>query len=188
MILLFISILISFAYLFLMMHFISGWKSIPEEFLSKKSSELFISVIVPFRNEEAALPHLLERIAQQSHSNFELILVNDHSTDNSLQAIEPFLSKFPKLKIIQSEGLGKKNALKEGIAQADAGLVVCTDADCLPNKDWLKSIAQYQEKEIVDFLICPVKMSFGKMFFSKLQALEFTSLVASGAGAAGSGM
>ena len=169
-----------------MSHFVSGWKHLPEELLLDKSCELFISVVIAFRDEEKVLPQLLERIATQTHQAFELILVNDHSTDNSLQTIAAFSDLEEKVHLVEAIGTGKKNALKEGIVKAKGKLIVCTDADCLPTENWIKSIAQFQERENCDLIICPVRMSFGDSFFSKMQTLEFTSLITTGAGAAAS--
>jgi len=182
------SLFIAFIYFLLIACFVRGWNKLPEEKTGEEPCYLFISVIIPFRDECENLPSLLEKIAQQTHTCFELILVNDHSTDNSLQVVESFHNFLPNMQLIQAVGFGKKNALKEGIAQAKGELIVCTDADCVPTENWLKAIAQYQSKEACDMLICPVRMSQGETFFSKLQALEFASLIASGAGAAAAGM
>lgn len=184
----FLFICIGFAYFFLLMHFTSGWRHLPEEELLDKPSDFFISVIVPFKNEEKNLPQLLQNLILQSHKNFEIILIDDHSSDNSLMSIECLRSQFIQITTITAQGNGKKNALKEGISKAKGKLIVCTDADCQPLENWLKSIAQYQEREACDLIICPVKMIVGNTLFSKLQALEFASLIATGAGAAASNM
>ena len=63
-----------------------------------------------------------------------------------------------------------------------------TDADCLPSYHWLESIACFQRRNDCDMIICPVKLSGKDTFFSYIQILEFTSLVASAAGASGVGM
>ncbi len=188
MFIIFLAIFIGFAYLFLMLHLSSGWKNLEEEILSDKHSNLFISLVVPFKNEEENLAQLLEGIAAQTHPNFELILVNDNSTDNSLQIIEKYTSNISQLRLLNASGNGKKNALKEGISFAKGELIVCTDADCTPSKSWLQAIAQYQEKQNCDLIIAPVILEAKQSLFSKMQALEFTSLIATGAGAAASKM
>lgn len=179
---------IAFIYFLLIAYFVWGWNKLPEEKTGERACDLFISVIIPFRDECDNLPFLLKKISQQTHIRFELILVNDHSRDYSMQVIESFCNIIPNMQLIHAVGFGKKNALKEGIAKAQGALIVCTDADCVPTQNWLKSIAQYQIHEACDMLICPVRMCHGKTLFSKLQALEFASLIASGAGAAAVGM
>jgi cellulose synthase/poly-beta-1,6-N-acetylglucosamine synthase-like glycosyltransferase len=127
-------------------------------------------------------------MAQQSNQNFELILVNDHSEDATRNYIKTAQIHYPKIQLIDAVGHGKKNALREGILQSNGNLIITTDADCFPSYHWLESIACYQARYDCDLIICPVKLSGKENFFSYLQVLEFTSLVASAAGAAGMGM
>lgn len=178
----FLSIFLGFAYFFLIMNYANAWKNLEEESLTEEQSSHFLSVVVPFKNEEKNLPQLLQALSFQSYKNFELILVDDHSTDNSLLSIEAFLPHLP-IKIVKAQLNGKKSALKLGILQAMGDLIICTDADCIPSDNWLKSIVQYQEKVACDLIICPVLMTHSNTLFAKLQALEFTSLIVSGAGA-----
>ncbi|MDR1678318.1 MAG: glycosyltransferase [Prevotellaceae bacterium] len=172
---------ITLTYCFLILHFVSGWDGLPEEKTNDETGNLFVSVVIPFRNEAENLPHLLEKIAAQTYRNFELILVNDHSSDE-------FKIQDSTCKLINAQGFGKKSALKEGIAQARGELIVCTDADCLPSANWLKSIVQFAEKSQAGLIICPVRLASPHSVFEKLQTLEFVSLIVSGAGAAAVGM
>jgi cellulose synthase/poly-beta-1,6-N-acetylglucosamine synthase-like glycosyltransferase len=81
---------------------------------------------------------------------------------------------------------GKKHALEAGIEKARGKLIVTTDADCAHGPNWLRSIALFYTRKKPKLIIGPVKMK-GKGFFEQFQSLEFLSLVASGAGAAGLG-
>ena len=184
-----IALIISVLYLILISIFMIGWWRTPY-FVPRanKITDSKISIIVACRNEEANLPHLLSALTQQSYQNFELILVNDHSEDNTLTLIETSKGKFPNFLVVNATDFGKKNAIKEGILKATADLIVTTDADCIPSTKWLESIVNFQHVFPIDLIICPVKLSNHQNFFSQLQSLEFTSLVASGAGAAGAGM
>ena len=181
--------LIAFLYVTLIALFFIGWKRI-YAFVPKgnESINMLISVVVPCRNEEKHIRNLIACMAQQSNQNFELILVNDHSVDATRNYIKIAQQTFPKIQVIDAVGHGKKNALKEGIMQANGSLIITTDADCLPSYHWLESIACYQRKNNCDLIICPVKLSGKDSIFSYLQVLEFTSLVASAAGSAGVGM
>ena len=143
----------------------------------------FLSIVVCARNEEKNLPGLLHAIERQSYKNFELIIVNDHSTDTTESIICAFIAENPHFRIINATGEGKKNALKEGIAASSGEIIVQTDADCIPPEKWLETIAAYLAESGSDLIIAPVKMSFSSSF-EEMQALEFMSLVASGAGAA----
>lgn len=179
-----IFILFAFAYFFLITHFVSGWRSLPEQELESEECFIYLTLVIPFRNEENNLPVLLDKLAVQTHTRFQLILIDDHSTDNSFSLANSFLSRFDDAQLLKASGIGKKQALKQAVAQAKGDLIVCTDADCVPGADWLKSIAQFQSKEPCDLILGPLKMKEGDSIFSRLQVLEFSSLIACAAGSA----
>jgi cellulose synthase/poly-beta-1,6-N-acetylglucosamine synthase-like glycosyltransferase len=185
----FSTVLICFLYFVLVSVFFIGWKQI--SVFVPKGDELIltrISVIVACRNEEDHIRQLISCLAQQSYQNFELIFVNDHSDDATKNYIKSAQQTFPKIQLVDAIGFGKKNGLKEGILYSNGELIITTDADCLPSYHWLESIACFYMKYLTDLIICPVKLSGKDNMFSNLQALEFTSLIASGAGACGAGM
>lgn len=181
-------VFLAFAYLFLITHFVSGWKRLPEQKTDDIALSLYLTVIVPFRDEEQNLTNLLNSLKVQTYSQFQLILIDDHSKDNSYAIANSYLDIFPDLLLLKANSEGKKKALRQAIDHAKGELIVCTDADCVFESNWLKSIAEFQKKEQADFLVGPVKMTYGKDIFTRLQALEFISLVASGAGAIGVGI
>ena len=102
-----------------------------------------ISWIVPFKNEENNLDDFFRSIQQQSCFPEELILVNDGSTDGSLEVINRWISvfSFPVL-LVENQGTGKKQALTQGIGLARGEIVVCSDADCTFLPSFLSSISQ----------------------------------------------
>lgn len=187
----FISIFIGLLYCFLVLVFVVGWRRIPLFEPNKcvdLHSGLSVSVVIACKNEENNLPKLLSCLQIQSYQNFELILVNDHSTDATLSVMKAAQSLFANVKVIDAEMCGKKNALKEGIMSASGSLIITTDADCMPGYDWLMLICSFQQTQPSDLIICPVQLAAGESLFLRLQALEFNMLIASGAGAAGAGM
>ena len=184
-----IIVLISILYFVLVSVFSIGWRKNP--IFVPKGDELIhtgISVIVTCRNEEEHVRQLISCLAQQSYQNFELLFVNDHSEDATKNYIKSAQLTFPKIQLVDATGFGKKNGLKEGILKATGELIITTDADCLPSYHWLETIACFYMKYQSDLIICPVKLSCKDNLFSNLQALEFTSLIASAAGACGAGM
>lgn len=189
MLLISISIVVGVLYLFLILAFIIGWNQhYTFEPKGNESVTTKVSVIIACKNEQENIQHLISYIAQQSYQNFELIIVNDHSTDATKFLIKQAIPSFPKIKLLDAVGFGKKNAIKEGILHSTTDFIVTIDADCFPTFHWLESIVCFQKKLPSDLLICPVKISESEDFFLRIQALEFVSLVASGAGAAGIGM
>jgi len=176
-------------YLVLVSIFYKGWRQIAV-FVPKGDEviRIKISVIVACRNEKNHIRQLISCLAQQSFQEFELIIINDHSVDATRNYIKSAQETYPKIQLVDAAGFGKKNALIEGINISTGDLIITTDADCLPSYHWLESIACFYDKNPCDLIICPVKFSGKDNLFSNLQSLEFTSLIASGAGAAGAGM
>ncbi|MBO7316689.1 MAG: glycosyltransferase family 2 protein, partial [Paludibacteraceae bacterium] len=93
------------AYAFFSFLVIIGWKRIPQFKNGTTSHNTFISLIICCKNEEKHLPKLLESIRNQKYRNFELIIANDHSTDNSATILKQFTSPFAT-KIISTEKEG----------------------------------------------------------------------------------
>lgn len=166
---------------------IIGWKRTPKFEDNSSQQNTFISLIICCRNEEKKLPFLLQSIKNQTYKNFELIIVNDHSVDSTLQILEQFSDTFPT-KIISAKLEGKKNALRQGVENSKGELIVCTDADCILHPEHLQTIANFYQKEHAQMILGGVLLSPQQTFFEKLQALEFFSLIASGAGMAGMNM
>ena len=189
MVLIICSLIVFILYSLLILTFILGWKRI-FSYEPKGITDLDfpVSIIVPCKNEQENIMKLITCLAQQSYQNFELIIVNDHSTDATLNYIRRAKKDFSNILVIDAEGHGKKNALKEGIIKAKSNLIITIDADCMPSYHWIEAIANFYKRFPCDLIICPLGLSDKDNLFSRVQALEFTSLVGSAAGAAGAGM
>ncbi len=101
--------------------------------------EKTFSVIVPFLNEAAWLPLCLQALRKQTLTaeNFELIFVDNGSTDASLE----ILAGYPEVLVLQEPIRDPYMARNRGIAAATGQYLVFLDADCLPDTDWLEQIA-----------------------------------------------
>ena len=145
-----------------------------------------ISVIIPVRNEEKGILKLLEDLQNQTlnHSLFEVIVVNDASTDTTEAIVQNFVSNY-KLSLInlveEKSSAPKKRAISEAIQVAKGNLIVSTDGDCRVGADWLKTILFFQQQTKAVFVSGLVKIEPNSSFFSKLQSIEFASLVGTGA-------
>jgi glycosyltransferase involved in cell wall biosynthesis len=98
-----------------------------------------LSVVVPLLNEDESLPELcawIERVMQENHWSFEVILVDDGSTDNSWKVIEAIAQKNPAFKGIRfRRNYGKSAALNEGFKAALGDVVITMDADMQDSPD-----------------------------------------------------
>ena len=183
-----LSLLILFSYAVLIIVFIKGWSALPDFQSEGEGNSLPVTIITACKNELNHLPSLFKAVSEQTYRNFQFLLVDDGSTDGSLEYAFDAQSNFPELTLLTNKGKGKKEAIKTAIGQSDSRLIVTLDADCLPQRDWLKTIVGFYKEEFTDLVICPVRMDSDGSFLQNFQQVEFASLVGSGAGAAGADM
>ena len=121
------------------------------------TSEIPISIIIAARNESKALRENLRSVLKQDYSNFEVIVVNNNSIDDSTQVLSEFEKEFKHLKTVVLDNAkfirnGKKLPLTLGIKASKHEFLVFTDADCKPaSNQWLKEMAKgfQNNKDIV---------------------------------------
>ena len=114
-----------------------------------------VSVVVCGYNEEKYWEGLVEKLLEQNYPNFEVVLVNDQSSDNTKFVFKQW-ENHSKIKLVDisediKKGLGKKFALTLGIKAAKYDYLLLTDADCYPkDKQWIASMAKhFSNKSIV---------------------------------------
>ena len=105
-----------------------------------------VSIIVPIYNSEKYLPQCIESILNQTYKNFELILVNDGSTDNSLSICESYAQKDERIEILNLQHNGVSNARNNGISKAKGEFICFVDSDDKIEKDFLLVLTNLQNK------------------------------------------
>lgn len=116
-----------------------------------------VSVIICARNEEQNLMQYLPLVLDQNYPEFQVVLVNDRSWDETWDVMEAFSLKHPKIKLVNipengKDGYAKKYALTLGVKAAKYDQLIFIDADCYPvSKNWLKEMASKfsSQKKIV---------------------------------------
>ena len=144
-----------------------------------------VSVIVPAHNEQQNIRQCIMAILQQNYPDdlYEIIVVDDHSADNTYPILLNIRKLYPKVQILktqynlQTHPTGsKKLALTTGIAHASHELLLFTDADCRPPRQWIQSTVSCFDEHtgfVSGFspLVHPGHSLFGKL-------IEFDSLAA----------
>lgn len=106
-----------------------------------------VSVIICARNEEQNIMDYLPKILEQDYPQFQVVLINDRSWDETWDVMEAFARKDNRIKLVNIPDSGKDNfakkfALTVGIKAAKYDQLVFIDADCYPvSKNWLRSMA-----------------------------------------------
>jgi len=140
------------------------------------------SIVIPFRNEAKNLNPLLQSISKLNYPEdyFEIILIDDASTDSSIDIIQKWKKFIPNLHILQSirkSNSPKKDALLLGIKHAKHPWIVTTDADCMVPNKWLYyyNTVIHQKNAL---LICgPIKLKAKKNILHQYQVLDTLSLI-----------
>ena len=120
-----------------------------------------VSIIACARNEEDNLPSLLEALLNQEYdlTDIEIIIVNDQSTDKTEDILKEYSNKYNFIKYINITNRDyvispKKNALSHAIEMADGEILLLTDADCVPSKDWISShVSIYNKHPETDMIV-----------------------------------
>lgn len=116
-----------------------------------------VSVIVCAKNEEENVKEFIPLLAQQNYPDFEIVLIDDASSDETLEVFEAFEKQYANIKLVKVQNNeafwgNKKFALTLGIKAAKYEYLLFTDADCYPaSTEWIKEMsAQFtQQKTIV---------------------------------------
>lgn len=106
----------------------------------------FFSVVIPLFNKEKYIQNAIVSIQNQTYTDFEIIIVNDGSTDNGLEKVKPFLSE--KIKLIEHfKNKGLSAARNSGIQNAASNYITFLDAD----DTWLPTYLQAIKNLIDNF-------------------------------------
>jgi glycosyltransferase involved in cell wall biosynthesis len=147
-----------------------GWTKSATFSITSQSSIPFVTVVIALRNESVHLPTLMQSLKQQTHKNFEVLFVNDHSDDNSESVFSA--SYDGRFRWINSDEMGKKAALRQGIDQAKSAIILTTDADVILPSTWITSMVQAYQLSSAQLLIGPVTMCRATAF----QMLDYFSI------------
>ncbi len=164
------------AYLLMMLLY---WKQAINTPPTEPDLKTTVDVIVPFRNEEKNLEQLIKCLKAQSYekSLVDYVLVDDHSTDSSVEIVSSLINEKSEFKLLQLKNeSGKKAALRKGILSSKSELIVTIDADVLVERSWLQRIVSHYENERNDMIILPVMLEPAKGLFQKLQQHDFFNL------------
>lgn len=127
------------SYCLLLMYLTYGWINKKVVSNINKSNNVF-SIVISVRNEAENIDKLINSIANLDYplDSFETIIIDDFSTDNTVDIIKNH-SYYSKINLIFNSGIGKKDAITVGIEASKYDYVACTDGDCTLPRLWLQN-------------------------------------------------
>ena len=134
-------------------------------YLGILNSPMKVSIVIPAHNEEESIAHTLEAVCALSYPDFEVIVVDNASTDKTSEIAK----KFP-VKVVREDRKGLLFARERGRVEAIGEIIANMDADCLPHKNWLSKMVHHFKNDDVAAVSGPYDYFDGKRFF------RFTSL------------
>lgn len=139
----------------------------------------FVSIIVPVYNEGVTLKNSIKSLLKLDYKNYEIIIVNDGSTDDSKEIAESFVGyqegvhNTIKVQLINKTNSGKAKALNAGIQYSQADFVLCMDGDSILSPVTLKNAIRHFTDKNVGAVAGNVKIQNRKRWLTDLQALEY---------------
>ena len=154
----------------------------------------FVSVVVAARNEAASIEKCISAILEQDYprNKFEVIVVDDNSTDSTADLVKKMVKKFKNLRLHKlsprpNVSIGRKpESIALGVSVAKGEVILTTDADCYVPRTWLRAMTEGFAEDVMFQAGPVVEMQTGS-FLNKVESLEFMSLIVTGAGLIGAG-
>ena len=128
-----------------------------------------LSVIVPAHNAQKTLSALLDSIFDQAHEDFELLVVDDCSTDNTVEIAERYACELIRF----NSRHGPAFCRNRGAEKARGDVLVFTDSDCIVERDWLANIQRYMIREDVDAIMGRLVLMPSTFLGDSISALGF---------------
>ncbi|KON33024.1 hypothetical protein AC477_02110 [miscellaneous Crenarchaeota group-1 archaeon SG8-32-1] len=133
-----------------------------------------ISLIVPAFNEEITIKKSIQSLIELDYPNYEIIVIDDGSTDGTLSIAKEF-QKSKKVKVIHQTNSGKPKALNNGIKNSTGEIIVTVDADTNLKKDALKKIsARFVNNNQIGAVAGNVKVIPENSLMNIIQGTEYT--------------
>lgn len=135
----------------------------------------FVSIVVPAFNEAPMIRNVLESLLAIEYSRFEVIVVDDGSSDQTFLRALPFQRRRPDVeyRVFAKGNGGKFDALNHGIARARGEIVVCIDGDSILQPDALRHFVSHFEDPSVGAVAGNVRVANRSTVWSAMQALEY---------------
>lgn len=135
----------------------------------------FVSIVIAAYNEEKVIRKTIQSIIKSKYPRFELIIVDDGSTDETAKVVESECRRYANIRLIRKENGGKSTALNVGIRNAAAEFIVTLDADTIIAENAISSLVQYFKDTNVGAVSGNVKIGNRKNLLTSWQHIEYVT-------------
>lgn len=141
--------------------------------LQRKEFSKKISVLIPAFNEERVLGKTLKSILASNFKNFEVVVIDDGSTDKTLTVARKF-QKDPRVKVFHKPNGGKFSALNFGLEKITSSVYVALDADTQITKEAIGNLVRFFSQRQIAAVAGNVRVGNRKSLLGILQSIEYT--------------
>lgn len=120
-----------------------------------------ISVVIPAYNTARWLPRSLDSLLAQTHTNLEILVVNDGSTDDTKAVLDSYAAKYENIKVIHKENGGVTSARLRGVAEATGSWIGFMDADDYVEPQMYARLLEIAKEHGADIAHCGHQIRFG---------------------------
>jgi cellulose synthase/poly-beta-1,6-N-acetylglucosamine synthase-like glycosyltransferase len=139
----------------------------------ERTGTLSVDIILPMYNEEKVIVKTVKSLLKIAYNNFRIIIIDDGSTDRSLESVNSCFQGHPKVKVFTQVNSGKSFALNKGINISQSDIVVCIDADTLVRPDVVDKILPYFSDETVAAVSGYLKVGNRGNLLTNVQYVEY---------------
>jgi cellulose synthase/poly-beta-1,6-N-acetylglucosamine synthase-like glycosyltransferase len=153
---------------------ILGWFWHRPSFVPAKIQIAEADVVVACRNEANNITPLLSSLTSQKPTECDIIVVDDHSSDNTVELAKIALQQGGK--VVHSISHGKKEALKTGVNLTTNPWIIFLDADVVLPENWMRNALTFLGSTDADVVLFPISL-YSKNKLSAIEELDFISLM-----------
>ena len=141
-----------------------------------------VSILVPCFNEEATIENTIRHLSEIDYPDYEIIVINDGSTDDTTYQVSQLLLKYPKVRFVElKENCGKANALYIGLLAATGEILLCVDSDAYVMPDALRQMVPHftnkYNGERVGAVTGNPRVRNRSSLLAKIQLCEYASII-----------
>lgn len=108
-----------------------------------------VTVIIPVYNTENYLSKCIESVISQTHTNLQILLINDGSTDKSAYICDEYAKKDSRITVIHKSNTGVSDARNEGLKNADGNFITFVDSDDYIEPEYIETLIKYDADVVV---------------------------------------